>query len=744
MNLLKSILIFSCLIGSLNLHAQNPDSLLTIYNNTSNHDTVRLKALHDAAWLLVYIDAKQAKKYALIEAGFAKKINNKIMEGRAYNTLGACNHMLGNYKKAIQFHEKSLAIRTAQNDQKGMAASISNLGAAYEGLGNFPEALEFYFRGLHIEEKIKNIEGIAQSYNDIGMIYDNMATVSDNQADFKRTISYYEKAIEFANRAKNKTVAAAAMGNLANVYDALGNYHESLKWHTRCLEIRKNSNDKHGTAISYGNIGNLVLDIDEAGLKKMGIKPGERLKVVYDYYNKCLALMQEVGDQQGIALSLQNMADVKYKEKKYTEAEKLLKEAINAFREIGDMDNEKNGHEALWRLYKTLNDPAKALYEYESYVFLQDSMYKMEIQNEIVRKDMAFEYNKKVAADSSKAAAERVKSTEKIKRQRITTWFLIGGLSLVFVFAVFMFNRFRVTQKQKQVIEEQNKKVIHQKEQLTEKNKEITDSINYAKHLQDAILPSEETWHKHLPDSFIYYRPKDIIAGDFYWMETILNSESQIPNSESRTANSEIQNSQLILFAAADCTGHGVPGAMVSIVCSNALNGAVREFGLTDPAQILSKTRELVVDTFSKASDAEYTVRDGMDIALCVYNTVTQKLSYAGANNPLWVYQKATGSILEIAANNQSVGDDNIADAFKTHTVQLSKGDVIYVFSDGYADQFGGEKGKKFKYSNLKLLLEQASQKPCQEIVSTLENTFNAWKGELEQLDDVCVVGVRV
>jgi len=717
-------LLFGSLVGHTDLFSQNTDSLLAVYKNKSNHDTVRIKALHDATWYLVYSDANLAQKYAFTEIDFAKKTNNDPYLAKAYNTLGACNHMLGNYQQAIQYHEKALALRTQLNDQKGMAASLSNLGAAYEGLGSFPLSLEYYLKGLRIEEKIKNTEGLAQSYNDIGMIYDNMATVSENPGDYKRAIDYFEKSVVYAQKAKNSSVMAAAMGNLANVYDALGDFEHALEYHTKSLDLRKKLNDKHGIAINYGNIGNLVLDADEKTLHKMGIKPNERLKVVVGYYDKCLKIMQEVGDQQGIALSYQNLADVRYKEKKYAETELLLAEAVSIFKEIGDIDNEKNGHEALYRLYKTIGQANKALYEYEYYVFLQDSLYKMDIQNEIVRKDMAYDYAKKAAADSASAAADRVKSTEKIKRQRITQYFLFGGLGLVAVFAMFMFNRFRVTQKQKKVIEEQNKKVIHQKEQLAEKNKEITDSINYAKHLQDAILPSMEEWKQQFPDSFIYYKPKDIIAGDFYFLEKT--------------------NGKLV-FAAADCTGHGVPGAMVSVVCSNALNAAVKEFKLTDPGKILDKTRELVVQTFSKAGEQNgYTVRDGMDIALCVFDPQKYLLQFAGANNPLWIYEHKTNSIKEIGGHKQPVGYDQLSEPFTTHEIELEKGDMIYVFSDGFADQFGGEFGKKFKYANLKALLLRGSTSPCQDIAASLEVTLKEWRGDIEQVDDVCVIGVRV
>jgi serine phosphatase RsbU (regulator of sigma subunit) len=251
---------------------------------------------------------------------------------------------------------------------------------------------------------------------------------------------------------------------------------------------------------------------------------------------------------------------------------------------------------------------------------------------------------------------------------------------------------------------------------LEEKNQEILDSINYAKRIQNAILPPMKLVKEYLSQSFILYKPKDIVARDFYWLE--------------HTAGK-------VLFAAADCTGHGVPGVMVSVVCNNGLNRAVREHGLTDPVQILDKTREIVVQEFEK-SDEE--VKDGMDIALCTIEGYN--LQYAGANNPLWVIRN--GELFETIANKQPIGKFDNLQAYATHTFELQKGVSIYIFSDGYVDQFGGDKGKKFKTKAFRELLLSIQDKAMEEQKIFIDETFENWKGELEQLDDVCVIGVRI
>ncbi|MBA2611719.1 MAG: SpoIIE family protein phosphatase [Bacteroidetes bacterium] len=277
--------------------------------------------------------------------------------------------------------------------------------------------------------------------------------------------------------------------------------------------------------------------------------------------------------------------------------------------------------------------------------------------------------------------------------------------------------------------------------ELEEKNKEILDSINYAKRLQDAILPSEKLWLSYLPNSFVFYKPKDIVAGDFYWIEKV--SQKSLVDSQ--------QPEDIILFAAADCTGHGVPGALVSVVCSNALNRTVKEFNITEPGKILDKVRELVIETFEKS---ENEVKDGMDISLCALNIKTLQLKWAGANNPLWYLQSPLEEVgeqrpgdsvmSEIKADKQPIGKYADEKPFTTHTIQLKKGDIIYVFTDGYADQFGGPKGKKFKYKQLLELLVSSKNKQLSDQKNILGSTFKNWRAALDQVDDVCIIGVRL
>ena len=276
--------------------------------------------------------------------------------------------------------------------------------------------------------------------------------------------------------------------------------------------------------------------------------------------------------------------------------------------------------------------------------------------------------------------------------------------------------------KNKLITKQANEIEIAHRE-LHEKNTEIVDSIKYAKRIQSAILPPPNLYKSHLKESFVLYKPKDIVAGDFYWIEP---------------AN------ERVLFAAADCTGHGVPGAMLSVVCNGGLNRSVREHGLTDPGKILDKTRELVIQEFEK-SDEE--IKDGMDIALCSLDGY--KLQYAGAHNPLWIIRNE--EVIETKADRQPISKFHKPLPYTTHTFDLEKGDTIYIFSDGYVDQFGGAHlpggragGKKFMAKAFRLLLLSIQDKRMEEQQLLIDEAFENWRGNLEQTDDVCVIGVRV
>jgi len=272
------------------------------------------------------------------------------------------------------------------------------------------------------------------------------------------------------------------------------------------------------------------------------------------------------------------------------------------------------------------------------------------------------------------------------------------------------------TERLEQEVKVRTREIEEKSEQLSTQNKEIINSINYAKRLQDAILPTDNEINAALPEAGIYFKPKDIVSGDFYWL---------------------VETEDRVYFAVADCTGHGVPGAMVSVLGNNSLNRCIQEYNLKEAGPILDKLRSLVIETFSSE---KVQVNDGMDISLCVWDKGKQ-LQFAGAYNPLYLIRN--GELQEIKGDKQPIGYYEKVSLFQTHHLELQKGDSIVLFSDGYADQFGGPKGKKYKYGSFKNLLLQLNQLNPESWQKAISKELDEWKGELEQIDDICVMCIK-
>jgi serine phosphatase RsbU (regulator of sigma subunit) len=266
------------------------------------------------------------------------------------------------------------------------------------------------------------------------------------------------------------------------------------------------------------------------------------------------------------------------------------------------------------------------------------------------------------------------------------------------------------------------KKIEVQKEELTLKNKNITDSINYARRIQLAMMPSDKLFSSVFPDSFILHIPKDIVSGDFYWINQV----------EDKT-----------FFSAVDCTGHGVPGAFMSIIGVELFRRITEIEGISTPAEVLNSLSRNFERVFGDVDEMK--LRDGMDLAFCSLNEDFTLLEYAGAFNPLYIVRDS--SIMEIKGDRHSVGvyekDDNIR-YFNNHVIPLKDGDIIYIFTDGFADQFGGPEGKKYKYRRFRHLLLALHQLPMEKQADFLKKSILEWKGDLDQVDDILVMGLRI
>ncbi|MBI2259462.1 MAG: tetratricopeptide repeat protein [Flavobacteriia bacterium] len=585
---------------------------------------------------------------------------------------------------------------------KYLAAALNNIGYLHNLNGNDALAIDFYLKSLKIEEEIDNKIGVAYSLNNIGVIY-------KTNGNFEKALFYFKKSLKIRQELNDQLAIANSYNNIGTLYNSKGNNIKALEYFMKSLKINQEKNNKSGIGNNLSNIGFIYRNLGE-------------YQKAYEYYKKSLIIKKEVNDLMGLAISMNYIAEILYFQEKYLEALKYSIKSMKLANFIGFPQKIKNAANIQKKIYKKLGNYKLAYEMYELEIFMRDSIEKEENEKELMQKELQYNFDKKLATDSISNAKEKeirdveiAKQKAEIRATKNQQYALFGGIFLLFGFIGFIINRYRKIRIQNEIIE-------NQKHLVEEKNREILDSIIYAKRIQSAILPQPKIVKQFLVDSFIFYKPKDIVAGDFYWLEVVGDT---------------------VLFAAADCTGHGVPGAMVSVVCNNALNRSVREFDLSYPNEILEKTREIVLEEFEKSDE---NVKDGMDISLCAIDTKKNILRWSGAHNPLWLLRNK--EIIETKADKQPIGKFSHSKPFSLKEIHLEKNDIIYIFTDGFQDQFGGPEsyrgGKKYRPSKMRELFLSICEKTMEEQKIIIEKSFEDWKGDLEQVDDVCVIGVRV
>ncbi|MBL4593167.1 MAG: tetratricopeptide repeat protein [Flavobacteriales bacterium] len=703
------------------------DSCLVLFHN-AKHDTDKINAItiiveeswDDSVWPKYNMWLYHFLKKSLTKQNtkLAKQNLLKSLAG-TINNIGFFYNNQGDIKNALKYYEESLKIEKEIGNKEGIAQSLNNIAIIYKNQGDIETAINLLHQSLKIQEEIGNQEGIAQGLNNLGGIY-------NSQGEKEKALEYFHKSLKLEEKGGNKQGIAIGLNNLGYIYNS--QIEEFLKkksdpklidrlaekaidYYLKSQTIYFSLGNKKGIAGSYINIG-IVYNNQSKNLTSSTTIKDKKEKAL-EYYKKSLKIFKLIEDKEGSTYALNCIASVLMDLNRTAEAVKYAEQSLVIAEKIGFPANISATANLLSNLYEKQNKGMKALAMHRLFINMRDSINNDKNLKATIKQQAKYDYEKDKAIDDAEHDNLIAIEQKEKEKQKIISYATAVGLILVIVFLLFVFNRLKITRKQKLVIEEQTK--------------EIVDSITYAKRIQEAILPTHQFVKECLPESFIYYKPKDIVAGDFYWVD---------------------KKGGNILFAAADCTGHGVPGAMVSVVCHNAMDRAIREYNLTVPGQILDKTREIVVDQLNKEISIDdslmESIRDGMDIALCVLNTKTNELNYAGAYNPLWILRKGADKIEEIKANRQSIGKVDKPLPYTTHQISLNKGDTIYLFSDGYADQFGGEKGKKMMYKPFKNLLLSLKNEPMENQLQTLSAHFESWKGDLEQIDDVCIIGVRI
>jgi len=719
-----------------------------------------------------YAEASEAFQKAL---AIFERIGDQQGIASSYNNIGIIHHAQGRYAEALESYQKALTIRERIGDQQGIADCYQNIGVIKVYQGRYAEALESYRKALTIRERVGDQQGIANCYNNVGNIH-------VAQGRYAEALESYQNSLSIFERTGDQRGIAISYINIGNIHVAQGRYAEALESYQNSLSIFERTGDLQGIAGSYNNIGIIH-------------KTQGRYAEALESYQKALTIRERMGDQRGIAGSYNNVGSIHHDQGQYAEALEAYQKALAIYERIGDQEKIALSYTNIGTLYQDQGLYAiarsyfqKALAIAQS-LGLQDELddiylhlaqtdsaiaasgqnhlwrsaylhhrlyaaYKDSVLNEAsIRKqaqlESQYEYEKKTALLKAEQEKERALATAQLRQretQRNLSLLALGIALIGLVTFAILYRKIRqqrdLIQKQSdeiqqknlaleqynaelkstnQALEESNRIIQQQAETLSEKNQEILDSIRYAERIQRAILPSAEKWQRLLPESFLFYKPRDIVAGDFYWLE---------------------ETERYIFLGVADATGHGVPGAFVSIVCANALHKAVLEEGLESPAEILWRVREVVVSQLTQAGEK---VKDGMDIALTRFAKQDRSRAvFAGANRPLWIVN-AEG-LLEVAGTRQPIGYVEEPKAFEE--VELMLGSrvpvMVYAFTDGIVDQMGGPKGRKLLPKGLREWLLSLWNQPVAKQAESLTALFEAWRGERPQIDDVTVVGVRI
>jgi serine phosphatase RsbU (regulator of sigma subunit) len=673
----------------------------------------------------------------------------------------------GDYQKARNFADEALYLATEINYIKGLADAFMNIAEYFYEVEIFDNSADYYLKAFEKYELLEEKENMSYCTNVAGICYRKIF-------EYDKSIEYHLQSLRIAEEIENDYRISAAIYSLGVLYHGMNEFDKALEYYNQSLEFDIKNNDSLGIAKSYTNIGIIYRHLNNFETSK-------------DFYNKSLDLYQKLKDTTGIAIVVNNLGILYLDNKEFQEALTCFEKSIfyekqnkntegiaSSLSSVGDTylvmneldsalkyqflgieltndpDLKKYIYESLTKIYSQKADYKNALIYHELYATQKDTLFKLENLKQIANMQTKYDTEKKEKEILELITQKKIQEVS-LKKNRIIIYVTIGGLILFFILIVVVLSAYRLKQRANNLLAYQNAQILQQKEEIITqrdeieiqkqeieiKHKQITASINYAKRIQEAVLPKKAFIELVLHEHFIFFKPRDIVSGDFYFIKQIKN---------------------YTLIAAADCTGHGVPGAFMNMLGVALLNELVRNSEIQTPAQLLNELRNQIKSSLQQIGQ-KTEQQDGMDIAFCSINNETLEMYFAGANNPCWIFRKELKveneldekkllthdfKLITLEADQQPVGIYLKENPFTENKFQLQKDDIIYLFSDGYTSQFGGEKNEKFKTKRFKELLSEICNLPLTEQKQILENKFIEWKGNQEQTDDVLVVSVKI
>jgi len=661
LNSFLKILLCVLLAGLIsNLFSQTQEDSLLIVFKQAKHDTDKAKALYNLSKLYNDSDPNKGNEYLKQAFEISTKTTNYRIQSDVTNQIGYNFYFLSDFNHSVEYFLKTLKICELQGNKSGIAGCHNNIGSIYLELEDTVNALHHHLLALRIRKEINK------------------------------------------NDEESKNAIAMSYGNVGKTYFLASNYTKAMEYYNLCLAISKEVGNKKREALMLNNIGSILAEQQQYG-------------AALPYFLNALNLYKEIDSPENIALCLNNIAEIYFRKKDYTNSIENYKAALVISENNSSLSDMKTSYDGLRNCYVALGD-YKLAHDYLSKsVLIKDSIFNEENSSQI---------NELLAKFDSDKKEQEIMILQKDKE--MASWLrnslIVGSVLLIFL-AISLYSRNKVKQKanselflKNKNIEEQKQVVEYQKLALEVHQKEIVDSINYAKRIQYALLANEDLLSKNLDSHFVLFKPKDIVSGDFYWAAEHNNS---------------------FYIAVCDSTGHGVPGAFMSLLSIGFLSEAIKEKSIAEPNQIFDYVRKRLIASITNENQM-----DGFDGILLRFEKTSNTITYVAANNhPIII---SNNEIRHLAYDKMPVGKGVKSDVFTLQTINASQGDVIYLYTDGYADQFGGEKGKKFKYKPLNDMLLVNANKSLFDQKEILDTAFNDWQGSLEQVDDVLIVGIKV
>ncbi len=757
------------------------DSLQKVYQ-TAKHDTTRILALTSIAY--EYRNNKPDTCIAIAEQALAQSEKTGFEKGKAwarlriarakitkgdfeiattllekaqqgfekiedvkglawnYQAAGFMYEMQSKFALAVTQYEKAIKYYEIIGDEQGIAGILMNTGTIYRKQGNYPQALNCYTQSLELAEKMRDKQLTYRILGNTGILY-------SDQNNFPKALDYYQRSMALSKEMADEYSTAVALNVIGVLYAKQGKLLEALEYYQKSLAIRERFADKNEIAISLNNIADVYMRQDNSS-KALA------------YYQRSLAIHTAMGDKRSMTYPLIGMAQIYRNRKDYDKSIDYAKKSLEIAQEINVTLEIKNASETLYKTYKLKGDDTKALEYHELYKQMNDSIFNVENTEKITNLE-----NKAETAEKEKEIALLNKNQEILKKDskfQLTIIYVIAAFSIAgMAVSYFLFLSRKRNIRAKNVARELSQKIELQRQSLSEQAEElnttlhtvekqrdnIISSINYALRIQNAIIPKEQEIQKHFPESFVLFRPKDIVSGDFYWFADKMTAQG---------------NKKIMVVA--DCTGHGVSGAFMTMIGNNMLNHIVHDQEVTEPNEILNLMTPLLKKTLLHSDG---TVKDGMDISVVAIqylpeeeNITKIETTYAGAMNPLYYIENQ--EFKEIKADKVPIGGgDRQREGFTYQKHEINNDKllmtddnankvisnsklVIYLCTDGFQDQFGGKENRKFMVSKFKKLLLEISEKPMAAQKQILETTITDWilAGNETQTDDICVVGIRI